>query len=260
MISIVTPTFNSEHHIKRQYDRFREFLSKDIQWVIVDDASSDNTEHTVKSFDNQFIIYHKLEENSGPSIARHKGVELAKTDLVYFLDADDILLKKNFQLFLRFINEKKCAEFDFFYAPSFTSDNEIHIDKARQQPGKKEHKIKKATDYIRYGMPNFSSLAIRKKFFLDNVPFNSLPWGEDIATYLYLVNKGDGIKWKLPVSCYIITGDGRGSYLSFKNRIKLFYFLLRYSFSKPIKIENFVFSIYMILRSISSYIYKKIRG
>ncbi|WP_158697051.1 glycosyltransferase, partial [Cronobacter malonaticus] len=52
MISIVTPTFNSEHHIKRQYDRFREFLSKDIQWVIVDDASSDNTEHTVKSFDN----------------------------------------------------------------------------------------------------------------------------------------------------------------------------------------------------------------
>ncbi|WP_158700594.1 glycosyltransferase [Cronobacter dublinensis] len=67
-----TPTFNSEHYIIKQHDRLRKLLSSDIQWVIVDDASSDNTENTVKNFNNQFIIYHKLAKNSGPSIARHK--------------------------------------------------------------------------------------------------------------------------------------------------------------------------------------------
>ncbi|NCI15274.1 glycosyltransferase family 2 protein [Cronobacter muytjensii] len=260
MISIITPTFNSEYYIKKQHDRLRKLLSRNIQWVIVDDASSDNTENTVKNFNNQFIIYHKLAKNSGPSIARHKGVELSKTDLVYFLDADDVLLENNFKLFLEFIKEKSQAGFDFFYAPSFTSNSEVNISKENYQIENKERIIKKATDFIKYGMPNFSSLAIQKEFFLNNIPYNSLPWGEDIAIYICLVSKGCGIKWKLPVSCYIITGDGRGSKLSLRGRTELFIFLLKYSLKPPLKATNFLFSFFIILRSICSYLYKRIRG
>lgn len=260
MITIVTPSYNSEGFISKQYARFRDLLSDEIQWIIIDDASTDNTENIVKNFHNEHITYHKLDKNSGPAIARHKGVELSKTELIFFLDADDILLEDNFKSFLKYINSHWCGDYNFFYTPSYTSDREPNLAEIKFKKENKEQKIKNAIDYIKYGMPNFSSLVIRRKYFLENIPSNSLPWGEDIATYLQLVNNGAGLKWILPVSCYVITGDGRGSRLSFKNRLQLFKFLLTYSAKWPSKPGNMIFSVFIIFRSIASYIYKTIRG
>lgn len=260
MITIVTPSYNSEGFINKQYARFRDLLSDEIQWIIIDDASTDNTEIIVKNFDNKNITYHKLNKNSGPAIARHKGVELSKTELIFFLDADDILLEENFKALLEYITSHRCSRYNFFYTPSYTSNHEPNLAEIKFKKENEEQTVKSALDYIKYGMPNFSSLVIRRKYFLENIPSNSLPWGEDIATYLQLVNNGTGLKWILPVSCYVITGDGRGSRLSFKNRLKLFKFLLTYSAKSPGKPGNMIFSVFIIFRSVASYIYKTLRG
>ncbi|MCV5342246.1 hypothetical protein OFC87_35500, partial [Escherichia coli] len=82
--------------------------------------------------------------------------------------------------------------------------------------------INKPTDFIFNDMPNYSSLAVNRLYFINKVKENDLEWGEDIVSYLQLSNYGVGQKWKMPVSCYIITGEGRGSALSIKKRLNLF--------------------------------------
>jgi glycosyltransferase involved in cell wall biosynthesis len=60
--------------------------------IIVDDASSDETENIVLSIiqNDSRIQFHKLSQNSGPAVARNTAIEKASGDFMTFIDADDI--------------------------------------------------------------------------------------------------------------------------------------------------------------------------
>lgn len=89
LISVIVPTYNRAHIISRA---IRSIFSQGydyIEVIIVDDASSDNTEEVVKAFQKDNIIYRRLSNNSGASAARNEGINIAKGDFIAFLDSDD---------------------------------------------------------------------------------------------------------------------------------------------------------------------------
>lgn len=260
MITIITPSFNSEKFIYQQFQRLQPILSDSLRWLIVDDCSEDNTYNVVNTFQSPFIGYHRLDKNSGPSKARYVGASLAKTEFIFFLDADDVLINANFLSFCTFICSNEMSHINYFFAPSFISQTIPTESDYNLVVEKRIKIIKKPTDFILYGMPNYSSLAMQRAFFISYIKINGLPWGEDIGSYLHMGNYGIGAKWIKPVSCYVITGDGRGSSLSLKKRLQLFKYLLTESISLPKKKNSILYSIYMIFRFLTSYIYKKIRG
>lgn len=86
-ISAVIPAYNSAPFIRAAISSIQAQTSAVDEIIVIDDGSTDHTEQVVASLSGN-IIYHK-QSNQGPSAARNTGIELATSDWIAFLDADD---------------------------------------------------------------------------------------------------------------------------------------------------------------------------
>lgn len=89
LISIVIPVYNREHLILQSIESVLSQSYKNIEVIIVDDASTDKTEEVVCAINDTRINYFRQNVNKGPSVARNLGVKKAKGELIAFLDSDD---------------------------------------------------------------------------------------------------------------------------------------------------------------------------
>jgi glycosyltransferase involved in cell wall biosynthesis len=92
LVSIITPAYNSAKFIAETIQSVQNQTHQNWEMIIVDDGSSDETEHIVLSIieNDKRIQFHKLSQNSGPAVARNTGIEKASGDFMTFIDADDI--------------------------------------------------------------------------------------------------------------------------------------------------------------------------
>ena len=89
LVSVVIPTHNRSELIKNAVSSVLSQTYKNIELIIVDDASTDKTEEVVKSLDQSKIRYIKNEEAKGGNYARNLGISSSKGKYVAFLDDDD---------------------------------------------------------------------------------------------------------------------------------------------------------------------------
>lgn len=90
-ISFVVPVFNKEEHIR---DCLNSLISQDftdIEIIVIDDGSSDNTPQILKEYEDKIIL--KTKSNTGVSAARNDGILLAKGKYTICIDADDCVEK-----------------------------------------------------------------------------------------------------------------------------------------------------------------------
>ncbi|WP_280564868.1 glycosyltransferase family 2 protein [Chromohalobacter sp. 48-RD10] len=95
LVSVIIPSFNRWPHICDAIDSVIDQTHKNLECIIVDDASTDSTPERLleKYRTNPKIRVEKLSQNIGQSAARNHGARSAKGELICFLDSDDILLK-----------------------------------------------------------------------------------------------------------------------------------------------------------------------
>jgi glycosyltransferase involved in cell wall biosynthesis len=89
LISAIIPTYNRADFIAHTIRSVLKQSYRNIEIVVVDDASIDNTDDIVKNITDPRIIYIRHDKNCGPSAARNTGVRIAKGRFVAFLDSDD---------------------------------------------------------------------------------------------------------------------------------------------------------------------------
>jgi len=88
-ISVVIPLFNKERYIKRTINSVLNQTMQDFEIIVVDDGSTDRSVEIVKQIQDERIrLIHK--SNGGVSSARNYGIINSNTDLIAFLDSDDI--------------------------------------------------------------------------------------------------------------------------------------------------------------------------
>ena len=97
-LSIIVPAYNAGHSIRRCLDSIP--IRDDIEAIIIDDGSDDNTAEILKTYEDRFRIIYGF-ENKGVSYARNIGMEKAKGEYITFLDADDELLPDGIDAMLR---------------------------------------------------------------------------------------------------------------------------------------------------------------
>lgn len=90
-ISIITPVYNAEKYIERCIKSIKNQSYKNIEHIIIDDGSTDDTLKICQKYDKNIKLIHK--ENEGVSKARNVGLEKSTGDYVLFVDADDWLEK-----------------------------------------------------------------------------------------------------------------------------------------------------------------------
>ena len=89
LVSIIIPCFNSEKTIQRTIVSVLNQSYKNIEVVIVDDGSIDNTSKVINKF-NDYRIKYIHQKNLGVSQARNNGLSKANGEYIAFLDSDDV--------------------------------------------------------------------------------------------------------------------------------------------------------------------------
>ncbi|MEL6725003.1 MAG: glycosyltransferase family 2 protein [Pseudomonadota bacterium] len=90
VISVIMPAYNARDTIAASIQSLQAQTLKNWELIIVDDGSPDDTAAIALAMaekDARICVVQR--PNSGPSIARNRGVDLARADLIAFLDADD---------------------------------------------------------------------------------------------------------------------------------------------------------------------------
>lgn len=88
-VSIIIPAYNTEAYIKKAIESALEQTLTDIEVIIVDDASSDQTVEVAKSFTDQRVKVIINQQNLGVSAARNRALRAAQGEWVAILDSDD---------------------------------------------------------------------------------------------------------------------------------------------------------------------------
>jgi glycosyltransferase involved in cell wall biosynthesis len=88
-ISVIIPLFNKEHFIKKTLLSVLSQTFSDFEVLLINDGSTDGSVDVVNSFIDERITLHTT-KNKGVSHARNYGVSKSSSDLIAFLDADDL--------------------------------------------------------------------------------------------------------------------------------------------------------------------------
>ncbi len=90
LISVIIPSYNRAHIISKSIESVLGQTYKNIELIVVDDGSSDNTEKELKKIADDRFKYVMLEKNSGMCAARNAGTNVAKGSYIAIHDSDDI--------------------------------------------------------------------------------------------------------------------------------------------------------------------------
>ncbi len=197
-VSVIIPTHNDEEFIAKAVDSVFEQTYENYEIIVIDDGSTDNTRSLLESYGDR--IKYIYQDHQGVSAARNLGIEMAQSDLISFLDADDYFLPEHLQ------HQVGCLQ----QQPSLgmVSSGWRRVDEegnllSENQPWKVLPKLNLETWLIsRPVMP--SAMTIRKEWLEMVDGFNSkFTLAQDIDLILRLALKGCLADWSGKVtSCY----------------------------------------------------------
>ena len=90
LISVIIPTYNRENTITRSIDSVLNQNYENIELIIVDDRSDDNTKDIIEKYTDSRIKYiYNDTDKHGAGAARNIGIMAATGELIAFNDSDD---------------------------------------------------------------------------------------------------------------------------------------------------------------------------
>lgn len=248
LVSIITPTFNSENYIEKTIESVREQIYQNWEMIIVDDCSDDATCLIVEKASECDKRIHLLrqEENKGAAEARNRALQYSSGRFIAYLDADDIWMKDKLQKQVTFMIESKCG----FSCVSYEVINDMG------KPLNKKVRMLQKVDYLGFLTNNLLQTVgimvdtelIDKKYLM----MPDLRRRQDAATWLQILKAG--------YECYgmeeVLAQYRRTSHSLSSNKLKAvkgIWFLYR-------KVEklSFPFSCYCFIRYAVFAVWKRI--
>ncbi len=91
-VSVITPVYNAARFLPRLIECVRSQRDIDLEHILVDDASTDESLHILQrlAVNDARIKVISNSTNSGPVVARNRGISEARGEYLAFLDSDDI--------------------------------------------------------------------------------------------------------------------------------------------------------------------------
>lgn len=112
LITVFTPAYNRADTIKRTYESLLRQTSKDFEWLIIDDGSTDNTEEVVRPWlDEQKIPVRYIKKaNGGLFTAYNTAIEHINTELNVCVDSDDYMPDNAIEIIKRIWESAKSSD------------------------------------------------------------------------------------------------------------------------------------------------------
>lgn len=176
-ISVIVPAYNASNYIEKCMDSLINQTLEDIEIIIIDDGSTDDTYEKLNNYKDKVKII--KQKNSGVANARNKGLSVATGEYIAYVDSDDWIEKNMFELLYNKAKKYNydVVECDFEYVNDFdTWDGVVDID----------CDITTIKDKKKYYINMFPVIwnKIYKRDKIKDIKFKSGVWAEDVE-YLY---------------------------------------------------------------------------
>lgn len=180
--SVIIAAYNSQNWIRECLD---SLISQDIGFednievIVVDDASFDDTESIIREYAKEYPDNFKLiknDENQGPAVSRNVGLSHAKGTYINFLDSDDTVSKETFRNVLNFFENHENV--DLVAIPIYFFEN-------REGPHYLNYKFEKTQEINLIENPKYYQLSGPSSFIrrsaVKDITFPDIITSEDVV-------------------------------------------------------------------------------
>lgn len=105
VVSVLMPVYNCEKYVAEAVDSILCQAFRDLEFIIIDDCSTDSTGTIIRSQSDSRIRYYRNERNLGISRSLNEGLALAKGMYIARMDADDISLPGRIAAQVKYLSE-----------------------------------------------------------------------------------------------------------------------------------------------------------
>ena len=203
LISIMMPTYNNAKYIKQAIESIYAQNYDNIEIIVVDDGSTDNTKGIVQQYKDikYFYIEHK-----GISVARNTALEKSKGEYIAFLDSDDYWLPNKLNTQMQYFKDHPDCEIVFTKYENFFEDEKLKTNKRAMHE-------KMMEKFLKQYLP---SSVIKKELFEKYGNFDENFSGVEDTEFLYrLLKKGASISHIIPEVFYIRRIHGQNVTLNY---------------------------------------------
>ena len=107
LVSVIIPSWNAGAFIGETISSALAQTYRNLEIIVVDDGSTDDTAGIVKKFTDPRLIYHYQQNSGRPAHARNTGVKLSKGRYIAFLDSDDLWMPQKIEKQMAIIQKNK---------------------------------------------------------------------------------------------------------------------------------------------------------
>lgn len=107
LVSVIIPAYNIEEYIGRCLDSVLSQTYENLEIIVIDDGSSDSTGKILDEYEkkeDRIKVIHK--ENGGVSSARNKGLDVAAGEYIGFIDGDDLIDPRMYEILVNLLEEE----------------------------------------------------------------------------------------------------------------------------------------------------------
>lgn len=181
-LSVIVPVYNTSKYLKKCLDSILNQTFQDIELILVDDGSTDNSysilEEYKKKYPKKIVLLQK--ENGGQGSARNLGLKHAKGDYITFVDSDDTIDKNMYDEMYNLAIKRKydivvCGLQDYYEQNNSTQEISLNL--------KEEVSIPEA---LLKSVPSVVNKIYHRSLF-KNMLFNETIWYEDFPYSMELI-------------------------------------------------------------------------
>lgn len=195
LVSIIVPAYNVERYLKDCADSLLRQTYTNIEIVIVNDGSTDGTRRVADSIrkqDSRVRVVHT--PNMGVSCARNTGLEVARGDLICFVDGDDTIFSNSIELMVTVL-QKYCADVATFKLQlvKSTSSQEMVARAGRYELAVSGNE---ALEKLLFGRDILNSPCAKlytKKLLNGLLFFDKLAYGEDMLFNFHALQRANNV-------------------------------------------------------------------
>ncbi len=185
-VSIILPTYNRADLILDSIESVFAQSFKDFELIVIDDGSTDNTRQLLSAMAKAGQLRYEHQENLGLSAARNRGIQLAKGQLITFLDSDDLYTPDKLQMQVDYFLKHPGAMLVHSWFSKFNEDGELGVRKTSWFAGDIYPEILLQWDVL-MAVP---CVMIRRSVLDEVGAFDeSLRWAEDLDLWRRIARK-----------------------------------------------------------------------
>lgn len=179
-VSIVMSAYNAQETVKRAIDSVLNQTYENLELIVVNDKSTDDTESIVSQYSDERIKYIKHRTNKGAGLSRRSGIHAATGDYITFLDSDDYYAPECIQTLIDATEDGKID----IVSPGF-----IVVEGDQQQRRTPKPAMTTGSLYIYDDSRtlHFLNVQLLRRSLFDNVEYSDRRFIEDSATFVKLL-------------------------------------------------------------------------